>query len=192
MPSLSDMILDYFKQHANQPLSHDDYVDIISEQYAAIHGKPPRDPWRATRKLHQDGYLIKVAKGIYMYDPDFITNPQLEDFTPQQKAIILERDGYRCVMCGRGEAEGATLHIDHIKPKDKGGKATLENGQTLCAEHNLLKKTSGQTESGKRMFISLLRTARQDGDAKLEAFCVDILRVYDKHNMNGHVEWDEA
>ncbi|WP_363316916.1 HNH endonuclease [Helicobacter sp. UBA3407] len=32
--------------------------------------------------------------------------------------------------------EGAKLYIDHIKPKDLGGKATLENGQTLCSRRN--------------------------------------------------------
>ncbi|MGP1515486.1 MAG: HNH endonuclease [Bacteroidales bacterium] len=25
------------------------------------------------------------------------------------------------------------MHVDHIKPKEFGGKAIIENGQTLCA-----------------------------------------------------------
>jgi len=31
------------------------------------------------------------------------------------------------VICGRGKKDGVDLHIDHIKPKDFGGEATIEN-----------------------------------------------------------------
>ncbi|GMV77255.1 MAG: hypothetical protein AMXMBFR79_03900 [Chitinophagaceae bacterium] len=35
-------------------------------------GEVFRDPDRGIRKLAQQGQLIKVGKGIYRYDPDFI------------------------------------------------------------------------------------------------------------------------
>ena len=92
-----------------------------------------RDPDRAIRKLAQQGKLIKVRKGVYKYDPDLITNPELEDFTPAQRKQIFERDNYRCVICGKGQRDGVEIQADHIIPKDLGGKATIENGQTLCA-----------------------------------------------------------
>ncbi|WP_408648712.1 hypothetical protein [Tumidithrix elongata] len=37
-----------------------------------------------------------------------------------------------------------------MKPKDMGGLATIENGQTLCSQHNFLKKNLRQTETGKK------------------------------------------
>ena len=43
-----------------------------------------------------------------------------------------------------GKKDGVELHIDHIKPKDFGGEATIENGQTLCAQHNFIKKNLKQ------------------------------------------------
>ena len=43
-------------------------------------------------------------------------------------------------MCGGGRAEGVEIHADHIKAKEFGGKAEIENGQTLCAQHNFQKK----------------------------------------------------
>ncbi|MDI6833164.1 MAG: HNH endonuclease signature motif containing protein [Bacteroidales bacterium] len=151
--------------------------------------KKPRDTWRAIRKLHQEGFLIKVTKGVYKYDPDYVSKKELYDFTPELKKLILERDGYKCVVCGRTEREGYELHVDHILPKDKGGKATLENGQTLCSLCNFRKKNYNQTESGKKMFIRLWETSKRLGDKETQKFCEDILNTYEKYNVNGHIEW---
>ncbi|MGV2433528.1 MAG UNVERIFIED_CONTAM: hypothetical protein LVT10_00400 [Anaerolineae bacterium] len=49
----------------------------MEEQYLQAYGKKPRDTWRGIRQLHQQGKLIKVDKGLYMYDPDHIANPIL-------------------------------------------------------------------------------------------------------------------
>lgn len=73
-----------------------------------------------------------------------------EKFTEKQKQQILKRDGYRCVMCVRGVKDSFELHVDHIQPKDKGGKATIENGQTLCKTHLFRKKFYRQTEIQKK------------------------------------------
>ena len=51
---------------------------------------------------------------------------------------ILDRDGYKCVKCGRSPLmDGVTLHVDHKKPRSKGGTDDDDNLQTLCAECNL-------------------------------------------------------
>ena len=44
---------------------------------------------------------------------------------------ILERDGFKCMLCGN-TAEHALLEIDHIIPICKGGLSTKDNLQTLC------------------------------------------------------------
>ncbi|WP_233707505.1 HNH endonuclease [Helicobacter bizzozeronii] len=113
----------------------------------------------------------------------------LEDFSLSLKKQILERDGYKCVICGAGQKEGVELHVDHIKPKDLGGKATLENGQTLCAPHNFLKKNLKQTETGKKMFIRMLESVRETGETRLISFFEEILSVYEKYGINGHIVW---
>lgn len=133
--------------------------------------------------------MIKVKKGIYRYEPNRIKKRELEDFTPTLREAIFKRDGYRCVMCGRGLKEGVDLHVDHVKSKEFGGKATLENGQTLCGQHNMLKKTFRQTESGKKMFIQLYNLAKKEGNNKLINFCVQILEVYETNDINGHIVW---
>ncbi|HXK91578.1 MAG: HNH endonuclease [Bacteroidales bacterium] len=187
--SISDLIIEYFKNHPNVDLPHGPVVDWVEEEYKRIYGRKPRDAWRAIRKLHQEGFLIKVKKGVYKYDPDYVSKKELYDFTPELKKLILERDGYKCVVCGRTEREGYELHVDHILPKDKGGKATLENGQTLCSICNFRKKNYNQTESGKKMFIRLWETSKRLGDKETQKFCEDILNTYEKYNVNDHIEW---
>ena len=105
------------------------------------------------------------------------------------KKEILRRGNYKCAMCGKGEKDGVSLHIDHIKPKDLGGEATLENGQVLCGPHNFLKKNFKQTETGKKMFINLYNLAKKEDNVELIKFCFEILEVFEKNEVNGHIEW---
>lgn len=185
----NEIILEYFRNNPRRNISHPEIVDWVTKEYLKLTGKVFRDPDRQIRKLAQSGILIKIAKGIYKYDPDYINERELEDFTPAQKKQILERDGYKCVICGKGIKDGVELHIDHIKPKDLGGEASIENGQTLCAQHNFLKKNYKQTETGKKMFIRLYELAKKYNDEKLLQFCSQILEVFEKNNINGHIEW---
>lgn len=185
-----DLVMEYFKSHPNKDIKHPEVVDWVTDEWKKRAGKVFRDPDRAIRSLHQKGYLIKVAKGVYRYDPDNAApRGDLEDFTPELKKRILERDGYKCVICGMGRREGVEVQVDHIVPKDLGGKATFENGETLCARHNYLKKNYKQTESGKRMFIQMLGAAKRLGDKEMISFLEDILAVYEKHHINGHIVW---
>lgn len=130
-----------------------------------------------------------MKKGIYHYDPKAVKQRELEDFTQKQKAFILKRDGYKCVRCGLGREDGIELHVDHIKSRYEGGRATLENGQTLCAPHNFVKKHQKQTETGKKMFIRLYELAKSEHQKELINFCADVLNSYEKHKINGHIIW---
>ena len=96
----------------------------------------------------------------------------------------LKRDKYKCVLCGRGRADGVEIQADHKLPKDKGGKATLENGQTLCAQHNFIKKNFGQTTLGKRFFVQLYESAKKSKNKNLIKFCLEVLGVFDKYNID--------
>ena len=183
------LIMEYFMKHPNRAIEHPEVVDWATKEYQERTGGRFRDPDRAIRKLAQEGKLIKLGKGVYKYDPDFIANPDLEDFTPAQREQIFKRDGYRCVICGKGQRDGVEIQADHIKPKDLGGKATIENGQTLCAPHNFRKKNLKQTETGKRMFIQLYKLSESVGDYEIRDFCRNILEVFEEHNMNGHIKW---
>lgn len=185
--SISGLIMEYFQKFPGKDLKHGPVVDWVTDQYLKENPEPPRDAWRAIRKLHQEGKLAKVNKGIYRYDPDHIRDIKLFDFPQDIKEEIFKRDGYKCVVCGRGVVDGVELCADHMRPKDKGGDNSVDNGQTLCMEHNLIKKNYSQTEAGKRYFIKIYRQAVSNGDDRLIKFCRDIFDIYDKHRINGHI-----
>lgn len=186
--SIRELIIEYFKAHTNEDMPHGPVVDWV-ETRKQLYDKKPRDTWRSIRNLHETGFLIKVKKGIYRYDPGAVKQRELEDFTSEQKKQIFERDNYRCVQCGRRQDEGYELHADHRVPKDKGGKATVDNGQTLCSICNFRKKNYGQTESGKKMLIRLWEASIKIGDKKTKKFCEEVLSVYEKFDINGHIIW---
>lgn len=181
--------MEFFQQNPNRDIPHPEVVKWAMSEFLKRTGRVYADPDRGIRKLHQSGYLIKVAKGVYRYDPSLIKKRELEDFNAAVKKQIFERDGYKCVVCGKGLKEGVELHADHIKPKDLGGKAILENGQTLCSQHNFLKKNFKQTETGKKLFIRLYSLAKSENNPQLVKFCTEILEVFEKNNINGHIEW---
>ena len=52
-----------------------------------------------------------------------------------------------------------------------------------------MKKSFNQTEAGKKMFIRLYEATKADGERKIMDFCTDILSTYEKHDINGHIEW---
>lgn len=186
--SISDLIMEYFYKHPNQDLKHGPIVDWVTMEYIKDNLEPPRDPWRAIRKLYQEGKLMKIKKGLYRYEPESVSKIELFEFNAQVKEAIFNRDGYKCVVCGRGRADGIELCADHIKPKDKGGDNSIDNGQTLCTEHNLIKKNYSQTEAGKKYFIKIYDQAVKTGDEKMIQFYKKLFDVYDQYGINGHIK----
>lgn len=102
-------------------------------------------------------------------------------FSAKQKEAIFKRDDYRCVACG----SSAGLQACHIVPFGQGGKASIDNGYTLCSQHNPSKKSHSQTESDKSMFVRLLEMAEKQNDAHHAAFYRKILEIYDQYDVNG-------
>ncbi len=186
--TINELIMKYFMDHPNEELKHGPVVDRVTEQWLKEHDTSPRDPWRAIRKLHQEGKLIKIKKGVYEYDPNFVHKVELWDFKPKIKEAILKKDNYSCVLCGRGKKEGVELTVDHILPKDKGGTNDIDNGETLCTQCNLIKKNYSQSETGKRYFIKMYEKAVANNDERVINFCKCVFNCYDKHGVNGHIQ----
>jgi 5-methylcytosine-specific restriction protein A len=62
-----------------------------------------------------------------------------------RRSRILQRDGYRCVVCG----SKVGLAVDHITPRSQGGTDEDSNLQTLCKRcHGT--KTAHEAHAGMR------------------------------------------
>ena len=97
-----------------------------------------------TRLLQDDD--ITKQKGIYEYLLSGKTKEKalsIRSFTDNEKVTMYERQKGICPMCKAENKdikwELEDMHADHILPWSKGGHTTLDNGQMLCREHNLLK-----------------------------------------------------
>ncbi|OHB14243.1 MAG: HNH endonuclease [Candidatus Zambryskibacteria bacterium RIFOXYC1_FULL_39_10] len=185
--SQKDLLIEFYMRNPNRDIPHFEIVPRVMREYKKKTGKVFADPDRGIRKLYQDGFLIQISKGVYHYDPNYIKNRNLEDFDEKTKKAIFERDKYRCIICERGPKEGMEIHADHVKPKDRGGKAILGNGQTLCSQHNFLKKNFGQTTLGKRYFIKLHKSAIKTQDKNLINFCKEVLDLFDKYGIDTNI-----
>jgi len=176
--------LEFFLERPNQEFHHDDVVPWIIGMYQTRFGKACRDPDRSIRRLHDMGLLQKVSKGVYCFDPEKVVNNELFDFSDATKHEVKERDNWKCVICGRGLAEGVELQVDHIRPRSLGGDASIENGQTLCSSHNYRKKKLDQISMGADMFrrlhdAALKSSAENPQEAKkVIEFCSRVLDLY--------------
>ena len=61
---------------------------------------------------------------------------QRKPISKRMRFEILKRDSFTCQYCGKMPPD-TTLHIDHINPVSKGGKNTMLNLVTSCADCNL-------------------------------------------------------
>ena len=187
-----EFVRSYFLQRPMEIISHEKAKADLESAYLTIMGKRLEDSDRAIRRLYGDGFLEKIAKGQYRYNPESSGKKEFVEFSQIEKNEIFKRDDYKCVVCGLGRENGLELHVDHIKPRSSGGQGVLENGQTLCGPHNYLKKNFSQTETGKKSFIRLLdlvETTKDDPNASiLEIFLNEILDVYDKYKIDAHID----
>jgi 5-methylcytosine-specific restriction endonuclease McrA len=49
---------------------------------------------------------------------------------------VFNRDGFRCVYCGRSPRESVLLEADHVVPRSAGGPDTMANLVTACQDCN--------------------------------------------------------
>lgn len=187
-----EFVRTYFIARPMEIISHEKAKADLETAYLTVMGKRLEDSDRAIRKLYGEGFLEKIAKGQYRYNPKTSGRKEFIEFSQSEKNEIFKRDGFKCVVCGLGRENGLELHVDHIKPRSSGGDGVLENGQTLCGKHNYLKKNFTQTETGKKSFIRLLDLVESSPDdpnaSTLEAFINEVLDVYDKFEIDTHID----
>lgn len=187
--SQKDIVREFFRMWPYEEKEQSEVTEWCKEEWKKRTGSTFEDVQRATRGLCQEGFLQRIDKGVFVYDPDKVKSKVRKQFTTEQKKAIFKRDNYTCQKCGVSKNNRASLAADHIVPIDNGGKSVVDNGQTLCVKCNNRKKNYGRTESSKREFISMLNKAKKVGDTEIYNFSKEILQVFDKHDINGHIKW---
>ena len=179
-----DYIKEFFLERPNKIISTTAAKGAIEDIYLKQEKKRFEDCDRGIRSLFQKGFLIKVSKGHYKYDPNHAGEDKtLHNFSAKDKVTILKRDNYQCVICKLGKNDGADLQIDHIKPRDQGGLSTVENGQTLCSRHNFIKKNLNMNSLGKKIFDNLLDKSKKNKNMEMEKIATEFLDLFKKHKL---------
>ncbi len=89
---------------------------------------------------------IRVPRVIVLLLFDRLPKKEVK-FTRQN---VFERDQYTCQYCGR-LFERKELNIDHVLPRDKGGKTTWENVVCSCIPCNTKKGNKLPHEAGMQL-----------------------------------------
>lgn len=74
---------------------------------------------------------IRIPKVLLLRSYDRLPTQEVK-FTREN---LFERDNYRCQYCGNG-FEAAQLNMDHVIPRDRGGRTSWENIVTSCIKCN--------------------------------------------------------
>jgi hypothetical protein len=132
------------------PVAKDSYFDLntlinIIKENELIYTQAckPLACSKASKYYNEDQYIEFT---IYWKEPEkptknilitSVAKKERNKLTAGLRYDILRRDNFKCQICGRTQADGVKLHVDHIVPISKGGKTTAENLRTLCQDCNL-------------------------------------------------------
>lgn len=113
--------------------------------------------------LKPGDYLLETAKQV----PAFSRN-----ISKETRAIVLDRNGFTCQMCGAVAGEThpydstgrkTRLHIGHILDKSKGGTDEVSNLRALCSVCNEgAQNIVSMRPDLKQLLIALRRSSRED------------------------------
>ncbi|MCZ7382719.1 MAG: HNH endonuclease signature motif containing protein [Candidatus Methanoperedens sp.] len=117
-------IRDYLKEQFENPM----WKQLFNNNYEAF---------KKEVDLACDKILYPEKNKTGLISPDYEQKDpkDIQAIPPELRQKVLERDGYKCVMCGSTKYP----QIDHIKPFSKGGDTVFENLQTMCRKCKLRK-----------------------------------------------------
>lgn len=83
-------------------------------------------------ELKKDEKALNDAWKIEQKEIESLRVKRKENIPDDLRWAVFERDNFTCRHCGNRR----NLTVDHVFPESKGGKATMENCQTLCKTCN--------------------------------------------------------
>ena len=178
-----DFAFEWFRRQPNREFTPEEIRELLPAAFLSECNKKFNDPNRAARTLVQAGKLQRTQKGPeqrFWYDPSL--DVQSEEFSEAEKTAILERDEFRCRICGKGPADGTPVYVGYAKSVRRGGKLDVENGRTLCRVHRWILETAQDSPESAANFRRLREKLPQIGQSsKATNFWnefVDLLKKY--------------
>jgi hypothetical protein len=113
-------------------------TDLEEEHRCPVCGKLFLIP--STRRVSKKKYCSDECRHVVgrIRSAAFSENNKYAGCYSKIRFLVLLRDKFQCKYCGRSPyVHGAVLHVDHVLPRDKGGKDEVENLITSCFDCNL-------------------------------------------------------
>ena len=122
----------------------DDFQVLKSDEWIAYSMAHP--PENDGDYVHTVRYNIRIPSILLLNHYDRLPMKEVK-FTRQH---LFERDKYTCQYCG-GSFSHRELNLDHVIPRDRGGKTSWENIVTSCLHCNTRKGNRFPHEAGLRL-----------------------------------------
>lgn len=109
----------------------------------------PEDRWRRTPPLNPNWEFVGIFEtptsalqaAFANAHSKTTSDKRKRSVTLSMRYMVLQRDEYRCQLCGASAREGVELEVDHRVPLAKGGSNDLLNLWVLCHKCNRGKGT---------------------------------------------------
>lgn len=118
-------------------------VHSFTEWIAFSSAHPAIDRGRSVRTVNLQ---IRIPRILLLEEYDRLPMKEIK-FTRQN---LFERDRYTCQYCGNVFSH-RSLNLDHVIPRDRGGRTTWENIVTSCLKCNTRKGNRLPHEAGVRL-----------------------------------------
>lgn len=105
------------------------------ERHGIAHYQCICKKWYEVDALSDDISLLPISSNDVCDDLAFPFDgdpAKRELLSPSERYKIMERDGFRCQLCGATAKHRARLEVDHKVPVAKGGSNDPSNLWTLC------------------------------------------------------------
>jgi 5-methylcytosine-specific restriction endonuclease McrA len=131
-------------------LDEDDYRTFsLMDWIDFSQGNPPLEEFEM---VHTVRHAIRIPRVILLTVFDKLPRKELK----LTRNNVFERDKNRCQYCGR-TFDRRELNLDHVIPRDYGGKTTWENVVCSCVVCNTRKANRLPHEAGMRLIRKPLR-----------------------------------
>jgi 5-methylcytosine-specific restriction endonuclease McrA len=127
-----------------------DHAHVVDTDEASCHRAHDLASWMEVSRNHNGPDVVHSVSRRFR-EPAVIVLRQFDRLPLKEirfsRQSVFERDRFTCQYCGKG-FETSELNLDHVIPRDKGGKTTWENVVCSCIRCNTRKANKLPAQAG--------------------------------------------